>query len=142
MSTFRIGRPNPGGGFDKEAHCDHLIAFIQPTAEEATTSFGDSTAARCSYVACLDCNTVMSDVLIFGSVLVPRLVGTDDDVVVTRLGKGLAKPGRSPAWIPDNPTDADISQVEAFLEKHATRLKSGAIVVETPEPQDERDDGF
>jgi hypothetical protein len=132
---FRIGKPgSSNSGFSKDDHLDHLLGFVEPQAEEVSTSFGDTTAAHCSYVFCVDDGTVESDPLIFGSALVPRLVDVEEEVVAGRLAKGLAKPGRSAPWLLDDPTDADLEAVEAFLEANATRLPSGRIVMEAPRP--------
>jgi hypothetical protein len=133
MSRFRIGRPAAGGGgFNKDDHLDHLLGFVEPQAEEVSTSFGEAVAARCSYIFCCDDATVDSDVLLFGSVIAPRLCEAEDEVVAGRLTKGLAKPGRSAPWLLDDPTDDDLDAVEAFLEANATRLPSGKIVMEAP----------
>jgi hypothetical protein len=143
MSAFKIGPPNPSsGGFDKDRHNDHLLAFVQPRAEQQP-SFSDSTkmqtVARSGFVVCVDCGTASADVLWFTSQIVPRLLDTRQDVVVGRLGQGLARAGRSAPWLLDEPTDADLVEVGRFLEKHATRLKSGVIVVEAPEEGDDDD---
>jgi hypothetical protein len=73
----------------------------------------------------------------------PRLTGEPDaEVVVGRLGQGCAKPGRNAPWTLDDPTEADLAEAEAFLEKYATRLPSGTIVIDEaamradrPEPE-------
>jgi hypothetical protein len=137
MGGFKVGAPNPTTGFVKDDHGDHLLAFVEPRAEEASTSFGESTAARCSFVVCLDDRSVTADVLLFGSVIVPRVTGTESEIVVGRLGKGLAKPGRSAPWLLDDPTDDDLTKVEAFLARYAVRTPSGKTIVEEPADGDE-----
>jgi hypothetical protein len=135
--VFRIGRPSAASnGFDKNAHIEHLLIAVEPEAQEMETSYGPATAAHCSYVACVDCGTVDADVLLFGTALVPRLLDVEEGLVAGRLCQGQAKAGRQPPWLLEDPSDGDIAQAEAFLERCATRLPSGRIVMEPPRPDD------
>jgi hypothetical protein len=129
--SFKIGKPAAGGsGFDKVKHTDHLLAFIEPKAEERTTRYGDTVAATVSYVACLDCQTVDHDVDLYGQSLVPALTDSGEEIVVGRLGLGEAKAGQNAPWLLWDPTDDEVAQAEQFLEQNAVRTPSGRIIVE------------
>lgn len=132
-SGFRFSRPSTGGsGFVKDDHLDHPLVFVEPTAEETSTAYGEGLAARCSFIVCLTCERVFPDVLVFGTALVPSLTDGGDELVVFRLGRGEAKPGRSPAWIPYNPSEEDLERADEYFAKHATRYpSSGRISLET-----------
>jgi hypothetical protein len=133
MPTFRISKPSPGGtGWQKADHLDHLHVFLGDLTErEVETSYGDAVAAHVDHVMCVQCLEEWDDQLVFGAALVPRLTGDlDAEVIVGRLGQGLAKPGRSAPWTLDDPTDADLEAAEAFVEKYVHRLPSGAVVID------------
>jgi hypothetical protein len=135
---FRIGGPAARGGFPKDEHLNHLLAFVEPRSE-TTTKFdgtGTQTAAVCSYVVCVPCRRVFTEQTIYGEALAPRLVDTESEVVVGTLAQAQSRmPGRNPAWILDDPTDTDIGAVQGFLTEYASRLKSGKIVVEQPDDE-------
>ena len=129
---FSLSGPADGGGdrWDKQAHLDHLHLFIGPKERrEVETSFGLGTPAHVPLIVCIDTLEVYSDQLVFGAALEPRLTG-DSDVIVGRLGQGLAKPGRSAPWTLDDPTEADLIQAETFLEQYATRQPDGTITLD------------
>jgi hypothetical protein len=131
-APFTFSKPSAGGGggFSKDEHEEHVLVFVEPKAEEMSTSFGDTTAARCSYVVCLDCDLVESDVIIFGTALVPAITDSGEELVVGHLVKGDAKPGRNPPWLLEDPIDEELARAEAFFATRAARLPSGRIVVE------------
>ena len=145
MSKFNISKPAAGGGkWDKEAHLDHLHLFIargEFTAKDTETSFGTSPAVEVEYLVCLDDHTVWDELLVFGAALAPRLAGAESSVVVGRLGQGLAKPGRSAPWTLDDPTDADLAKAEEFLERYATTMPSGRVVLDVDAVAKDRDAG-
>jgi hypothetical protein len=133
MSEFRFSKPAAaGGGFQKDAHENHLLAFVDVRAEEMSTSYGDTTGARSGYVVCLEDNLVEADVVIFGTALVPAITESQEEIVVGLLVKGNAKPGRSAPWLLEDPHDEELARVEEFFSTHAARLPSGRIVVEAP----------
>jgi hypothetical protein len=126
--SIKITGPANRPGFDKGAHEDHLCLFIHPTSEVMETSFGESEAARCAYAVCLDEYDAFLDVILFGSALVPRLVDADDGaVVVGRLVRGEAKPGRSAPWLLEDPDEKDLAAAQDFMDKYGSQAKSGAI---------------
>jgi len=133
MSAFKLSKPSAGGsGWQKGDHLDHLHVFLGDLAgREVETSFGDAVAAHVDHVMCVDCLLEWDDQLVFGAALVPRLTGdAEAEVIVGRLGQGLAKPGRSAPWTLDDPTDADLAEAEAFVDKYVHRLPSGDVVVD------------
>lgn len=130
---FKLSRPAAGGGgWDKSMHLEHLHVFVAPTLESGVeTAYGTSDAARCQYIACVDDLEHWSDQLVFGAALGPKLTGDPDaEIVVGRLGQGIAKAGRSAPWTLDDPTERDLEAANDFLEKYATRLPSGTIIVD------------
>jgi hypothetical protein len=132
--SFKISKPGGRAGFVKDDHEEHLLAFVGVTLEEDTdTAFGSTNAARVETVVCLDHPLVLHDQLIFGAALVPRLTEVEDgdsEIVLGRLVKGNAMPGRNAPWLLEDPTDTDEKRCEEFFEQYANRLKSGRIVVE------------
>jgi hypothetical protein len=135
VSNFTFSKPSPGGGgFDKAAHEEHTLVFVEPVAEAMSTSFGDTTGAKCSYVVCLDDDLVEADVVIFGTALQPAITDSGEEIVVGHLVKGNAKPGRSAPWLLEDPTDEELARAETFFATRATRLPSGRIVIEKDRP--------
>jgi hypothetical protein len=60
--------------------------------------------------------------------LVPRLVDADDGaVVVGRLVRGEAKPGRNAPWLLEDPDEKDLTKAQAFVDQYGSQAKSGAI---------------
>jgi hypothetical protein len=129
VSTFQFSKPS-ADGFSKDDHEDHTLVFVEPAPEDMSTSYGDTTAARCAYVVCLDDDQVYSEVLIFGTALVPALTDPGEELVVGHLVKGTARPGRNAPWLLEDPTDNELGRAEAFFTAHARREESGRIVVE------------
>ena len=133
MTTFKLSRPSAGGtGWQKAEHLDHLTVFLGDLSErEVETSYGPGTAAHVDHLMCVECLEEWDDQLVFGAALVPRLTGDPDaEVIVGRLGQGIAKPGRSAPWTLDDPTDEDLVEAEAFVGKYVHRLPSGDVVVD------------
>lgn len=102
-----------------------LHVTVHSVKRDVQTSMGASDAVACD-VAVLDGEhkgKTFDDVLIFPKVLVGQLspaAGTDDPVVVGRLGKGEAKPGKSAPWLLLNPSEADLriaSKYEAYAKQ-------------------------
>jgi hypothetical protein len=133
MSGWKISPPAAGGGFNKEEHVDHLCVFVDPKAEETPKFSGEGVqiAARCAYAICETCGLVLTDPLIYGDALAPRIADAGE-VVAGRLALGKARAGRNAPYFLNDPSGDDLQAVEAFLEKYAVRLPSGKIVVETP----------
>jgi hypothetical protein len=126
---IRVTRPGKGSaGFDKSEHEGHLLMAVGAVPDHVETSYGPADCARCDYFGCIDCLDFAADQLVFGRSLVPRLTEVEDsDVVVARLVKGEAKPGKNPAWLLEDPTDDDIAAAESLLDEFASQSKSGAI---------------
>ncbi len=137
MSSWKITAPAPAGGFSKEAHLDHLVMFVKPKSEEVAKFSGEGvqTAARCEFVVCETCALVLTDVLVFGDALAPRIADVAE-IVGGRLTLGKARAGRSAPYLLEDATTDDDHAMEAFLDKYAVRMKSGKIVIETPSATD------
>jgi hypothetical protein len=135
MGGFKFGKPATTGRFTKDDHLEHLLCFVDREAADVATAHGDTTACRCGYVVCIDDETVDADVLIFGTALAPNLIEATDEVVVARLAKGNATPGRNPPWILEDASPADMKAAEKYFAEHASRMPSGRIVVEAPRPK-------
>jgi hypothetical protein len=130
--VIRVTRPGKSSaGVDKADHEGHLVMAVGAVYDLVETSFGASDAARCGYFGCVDCLDFAADQLIFGRALVPRLTEVEDsDVVVGRLVKGEAKPGRNAPWLLEDPSDDDLAAAEALLEEFGSQSKSGAIALD------------
>jgi hypothetical protein len=134
-SAFIISPPAPAGGFVKEEHLNHRVAFVNAT-KEVTKSFsgdGDQDAIKCDYVVCIDCPLVVAEPpLIFGGALVPRVTNAGDEIVGGPLVLGKPRPGKHPPYVLEVPADEDLRDFGAFFEKHARRMPSGRIIIEQP----------
>ena len=129
---FKFGLPATNR-FSKEEHLGHVLVFVEPHETQESTSFGDSSAATCEYVACVTCGTVTSDAKLFGSALVPAIVGSGEPLVLGVLEQGEAKPGRSAPWLLGVPTDVDESVAEAFMADNFSYGDRGQLLyVEKP----------
>lgn len=138
------GSSGGGGSFDKDAHEGHLVFAIGVESRpDMQTRFGTSDAAHCAYWGCVDDSTVVEDYLLFGAALVPVVVSDSEagfDAVCGRLVKGTASGGHSAPWLLETPTAEDQELLSKWLDDHATRLKSGRIVIEPVEPTSSTDD--
>jgi hypothetical protein len=132
MSLFEISKPGRTPGFNKEEHVSHVIVFVDPKAEEALGFDGEGTqpAARCGYVACVNCGLVLSDFVFFANAIVPKIVAAGE-IVAGQLVRGTARGDRSAPYLLADPSNDDLRTVEAFLEERATRMPSGKIVIES-----------
>ena len=112
---------DPSSGGDKlpldDLNGSLLIFSVHELMGEIETTFGPSTPIRAD-VAVLDGalkGTVYEDALIFPRVLIGSLRGSIGEMVIGRLGKGRAQPGKNPAWVLDAATDADKQVGERYL---------------------------
>lgn len=128
------GSSGGGGSFDKDAHEGHLVFAIGVESRpDQQTRFGSADAAACEYWGCIDDSTVVEDYLLFGAALVPVVVSDSEagfEVVCGRLVKGTASGGHNAPWLLETPTSEDFELVAKWLDDHATRLKSGRILIE------------
>ena len=97
------------------------------------TSFGPASPVRCNVVALDGANkgTAWGDSLIFPRVLVSQLKPSVGQVVLGRLGKGSAKPGKSAPWLLEAPTAEDIAVAQRY---DAHVAKSAPVAVASDEP--------
>ena len=135
MTSWNLATaPSSGGGatFDKNDALDHLIIFGGPLeGRDMDTVHGPARAVHCEFVLDVDALRLYGDVLIFGAALAPRLEEAGTDLVIGRLGKGLAKPGKSAAWILDDATEGDIAEASALLDKVAVKAPSGRFIIDS-----------
>jgi hypothetical protein len=100
----------------------HLL-IIKPTEYKSgiVTSLGDAEAIQCDVID-LDSNEEHSDVLFFNVGLRSGLKSKIGSQVLTRIGQGTAKPGKSAPWIlVDATTDpADVAKATAYITAKAT----------------------
>lgn len=55
-----------------------------------------------------------ADTLLFGRAIVARNKSKVGKRIVGRVAQGAKQPGRTPAWVLDEPTDADFAKAQAF----------------------------
>ncbi len=150
MAEFKIGGPGPGkpsGAYVNSEHIPHLLAFVNPTEEERTSSRDKDkyTVALCSSVICLTCKKAWTDTDVSGKALAPRILSSDSEIVVVRLNTGEAKPNQNPPILGEDPIAVELEEVQQVVDRYAARLPSGRIVFDvvqynadhaplTPEP--------
>lgn len=132
---IEIGKPKSGGDdFNKADHEGKLLMFVEPEHREVDTEYGTAQTASCDYVVAFEDDgtaEVFNDTLIFGAALAPAVYNAGTPVVVGRLGKAAtAKPGRSRAWILDDPSDDDLAIAQAFADKSLT-VRNGRVGVQS-----------
>lgn len=111
----------PGKGGDR-IHWDDvngaLLLFTVHSVERGIeTTFGDADAVKCD-VAALDGDhkgQTWDGALVFPRVLQSQLSGKVGGKVLGRLGKGTAKPGQSPPWTLEDPTEDDKAIARKYL---------------------------
>ncbi|MGA0894618.1 MAG: hypothetical protein ACO3S5_08325 [Ilumatobacteraceae bacterium] len=97
------------------------------------TSFGPASPVRVNVVA-LDGDKkgqAWPDSLLFPRVLVSQLKPSVGQVVLGRLGKGSAKPGKSAPWLLEAPTADDIAVAQRY-DAHVAKQAAAAPVAEEP----------
>lgn len=108
-----------GGDMFKSAEHDGelLLVKVMDYRPEITTAAGTSDAISAE-ITVLDGNTKgkqYPDALLFGKALVPTLRPHVGSLVLGRLGRGNAQPGKSAPWILQTPTEADNQVARAHL---------------------------
>lgn len=111
------------GGLDLEALKGSLLLFTPRALENISTSFGPKDAVRGDVVP-VDGpakGEQLTDVLVFPSVLVSQLreAVSSGRMVLGRLSRGTAKPGRQAPWRLDDPTEQDKTAGRAWLAANA-----------------------
>jgi hypothetical protein len=103
----------PGSAGSGITLADHkgalLVVDVRSVEVGVVTMHGTSDAVRCD-ISVIDgpgAPAEYSDSLIFGKVLIGQLRARVGQKVLGRLGQGAATPGKSPAWILVDATDAD-----------------------------------
>jgi hypothetical protein len=127
---FDIGPPGPGGGFDKAAHVEHVLTFVNPVAEDRDGRDGSYSVALCTFVVCHTCRLALTDVPVSGKALAPRINNGGSEIVAGVLVTGEAKAGRNPAYLLEEASAEQLDAVADDYAKFATKLPSGKIVVD------------
>ncbi len=98
------------------------------------TSFGPASPVRANVVALDGANkgTAWGDSLIFPRVLVSQLKPSVGQVVLGRLGKGSAKPGKSAPWLLEAPTGDDIAVAQRYDAHVAKSAPVAAAATDDP----------
>jgi hypothetical protein len=112
--------PGTGDGDKLPALADLLGVLLRievlETLTNIETTFGPASPVRCNVVA-LDGDhkgETFEDSLIFPRVLVSQLKPSVGKVVLGRLGKGSAKPGKSAPWLLQAATEEDIAVARKY----------------------------
>lgn len=127
--TIKVTRPAPLDRFEKGEHLGHNLAFVDPKGEIIDTSFGAADAARCVGVICATCVRGWTDVIVFGTAIVPR-IANGDLVTAGTLVQGKAQPGRQPPWLLDDLDDGEMADMQELVDRVVTQLGSGKLVVD------------
>jgi hypothetical protein len=121
---MEISKPSEGTiteGLRVADQIGQLILFIGITLEENfQTQYGVSNVARVQLAIPLtgdDAGEVYTDSLIFGAVLVPRLVEflPDRNIMLGRIEQGDAKPGQSAPYLLARPTEDEETSSNKWL---------------------------
>jgi hypothetical protein len=104
---------------------------VQELISDIDTVHGKADAIKCD-IGIVDGGRkgeTLEDVLIFPKVLVGQLrnaVGATDNVVVGRVGQGVAKPGKSAPWVLNTPSEADIELAGKYEQYRAKQVAERA----------------
>ena len=138
VMAFKISKPTPGRRQVGQGRPPRPPAPVhrrrRSPPSRSTRRSATAAAVHVDHVVCVDDREVWADLLVFGAALVPRLDGCDADVVVGRLGQGLAKAGRSAPWTLDDPTDDDLDR-RAVPRAYAA-LAVGQVVLDVKRSRD------
>lgn len=117
---------NPGSavGVDYKELLGRLLLITPHSTEKVNTTYGESDCVRGDLVV-LDgpqAGTEYKDTLVFPRVLQSQIRGNAGTgrMNLGRLGQGAAKPGQSPPWRLEDPTDGDKTVARAHLAKNAS----------------------
>lgn len=131
-------KPASATGITWEDHKGKLL-LIEPKQVEdnVPTSFGDKQAVRAdiTVVDGPESPIEFHESLIFPGVLISQTRPMVGKKVLGRLGQGQAKQGQRPPWRLDDPSDDDIKQATAYIEKRqATAVSKPAETTQSEEP--------
>jgi hypothetical protein len=131
---FKIGGAGPGkasGAYVNSEHAEaHLLAYLHPTEEERTSNRDSKekySVAVCPAVICITDKKAWSDTDVSGKYLVPRLVTSENEIVVVRLTLGEARPGQSAPVIPEDAITEEIEMAQEVFSRYAVRMPTGRI---------------
>jgi len=132
MTEFNIGGPGPGrpsGAYINSDHVPHLVTYVGAVEEERTAISKERyVVAACRYVICLSCRKAWSDTDVSGKVLAPRILSSDNEIVLVRLTEGEAKEGWNPPILADDPIPVEIEEAQQVFTRYGARLPSGTVI--------------
>lgn len=120
----------------KPADLEGKLLIIEPVEYKTgiQTSLGEAEAIEVNLVD-LDSGSTHSSVLFFNVALRNSLRPNIGKKVLARIGKGVAKPGKSAPWVLLNATDnqADVAKATAYLAGQVSApAQTGAVGLATP----------
>lgn len=128
MSTDPFNSPASGGSFNNNDHLEELL-LITPTeyVKEMKTTAGVTDAIRATVVTINEddpaMSTVFDDALLFGKVLNGQtrpFIGKG--LVLGRLTKGEAQPGKNAPWVLADATDDEKAKARTYLASTAPTI--------------------
>ena len=96
-----------------------VLVLIQQTSDvqEVSTPHGEASVLNVRLLDCdNDADGWVTDVSVWGKVLIPEIQSMGRDVFAAVVGKGKASPGKSAPWVLEDPSDEQIAKASAALE--------------------------
>lgn len=122
MSTF--SKPAAAAGIQWEDLHGRLL-LIEPKQVESgvSTAFGDKDAVRADVTVIDGPNggEEFADALIFPGVLISQTRSLIGQMVLGRLGQGVAKPGQKPPWRLDEASEDDEKLGQRYVEHRGSK---------------------
>lgn len=121
MSTSFADPSAPGGDKLPLAELSNALLVIEvaEALRDVPTAYGDSDPVRCTVHAIdgVHANKTFDDTLVFPKVLASQLRDKVGQIVVGRLGQGVAKPGQSAPWTLNSVSAADKETAAAAYQR-------------------------
>lgn len=115
MSIFAT--PASASSFDLNDHLGNLVVVIPQKVDTINTKFGPSEAVLCDIHVLDGAPGDHEDVLLFGKVLLGQLKTRIGEMVLGRIGQGIAKAGNNPPWVIEAATEQDAKTGEDWYHK-------------------------
>ena len=137
MSNMFTPPAPPGGESIEWSELENSLLIFRPYAHEQNiqTVHGASDAIRCDLLVVdgHQAGTVHRNTLVFPTVLRNQLLPSvgNGQMVLGRLGKGQAQPGKNAPWLLYDPTPQDITAAQTLLNQQ----RQGAPQPQAPQPQ-------
>lgn len=105
-----------------------LLLLIKPSGVESDipTVHGPATAVRATITVLDGPNPgdTTDDALVFPRVMQGQIKGRIGQLVLGRLGQGIAKPGQTAPWQLAEATPQDVAVADAFMRRSAPQVQS------------------